>query len=135
MRVLNYLRACGLISLAALASVGVEAQPSGELTITISGFGRERMDPGMATSNDLILNGHIYDGLIGASANGELSAERGLAESWEMTNDAISAALMQIRRFVSAGPEVRYGCARTQIGLDHAITIRPRTCTRWRSRT
>ena len=63
MRVLNYLRACGLISLAALASVGVEAQPSGELTITISGFGRERMDPGMVIVSFPYVK-RFYDGYL-----------------------------------------------------------------------
>ncbi|MBI4183595.1 MAG: ABC transporter substrate-binding protein [Proteobacteria bacterium] len=99
MNTLGVFRAFAVAAVVLALPAGVEAQPSGELTIALSNLGREHLDLGIGTSTDLIVNGHPFDGLIGTAPGGELSAERGLAESWQMNNDA-TVLTVKLRRGV-----------------------------------
>jgi ABC-type transport system substrate-binding protein len=64
------------------------AAPSGELTVVVANFGRELLDIALGTTQDLQYTSQPYDPLIGGSAKGELTSERGLATSWKVAPDA-----------------------------------------------
>jgi len=70
------------------AAAGVQAAPSGTLTVVVPNFGRELLDMGKTSTQDLQYTGHINEPLVGTAPNGQLAAERGLAESWSMEEDA-----------------------------------------------
>jgi peptide/nickel transport system substrate-binding protein len=72
-----------------LADAGAQA-PGGTLTIVVNHFGKEVLDRGHTGTQDLQYNGHPYEALVGTARNGELTADRGLAESWRMSPDARS---------------------------------------------
>jgi peptide/nickel transport system substrate-binding protein len=86
-----------ILVVAVLAVIGaadaLAAAPSGTLTLVIPNFGRETLDRGLTPTIDLPYNGQQYDALIGTTPKGELSTERGLAESWQMSPDARSITL------------------------------------------
>jgi peptide/nickel transport system substrate-binding protein len=67
---------------------GASAAPSGTLTVVVPNFGRELLDLGKTSTQDLQYTGHINEPLIGTAPDGKLAAERGLAESWAMDEDA-----------------------------------------------
>lgn len=71
-----------------LSAAGVQAAPEGTLTVVVPNFGREVLDLGKTSTQDLQYTGHIHEPLIGADVEGKLSAERGLAKSWSMSEDA-----------------------------------------------
>jgi peptide/nickel transport system substrate-binding protein len=75
------------------------APPSDTLTLVVPNFNRENLDRGLTATIDLPYNGQQYDALIGTDRNGELSTERGLAESWKTSADARSITL-RLRRGV-----------------------------------
>lgn len=88
------MRAHGKIAVLLLASILVvspawgQAKPSGELTIALSGFNTEILDP--------VLGGHIvkfylsqiFDYLVGVTADGRLSGDTGVATRWEASADS-----------------------------------------------
>ncbi len=76
-----------------LAAPVLAAAPAGMLTLVIPNFGLESFDRGLTGTVDLQYNGHQYDALIGTAPNGDLAADRGLAESWNMSLDARSITL------------------------------------------
>ena len=87
----------------AMAFVGLEpgprtgvAQPapSGTLTVVVPNFNRENFDRGLTSTIDMAYNGNHQDALIGTGRNGDLTAERGLAESWKMSADARTLTLV-----------------------------------------
>ena len=67
---------------------GAAGAPSGELTVVVANFGRELLDMGLTTTQDLQYTGHIHDPLISFDEKGELTSARGLAESWTVSPDA-----------------------------------------------
>jgi hypothetical protein len=78
-----------VVLLLALPLAAARAQaPGGTLTIVVNHFGKEVLDRGHTGPQDLQDNGHPYEALIGTARNGELTADRGLAESWRMSRDA-----------------------------------------------
>ncbi|WP_207537823.1 ABC transporter substrate-binding protein [Sabulicella rubraurantiaca] len=83
----------------ALAAGPAAAQPRGDLRVVVGNFGREMLDPALTTTQDLQYAGHIHDPLIAGDARGQLSSERGLAESWELSPDATTLTL-RLRREV-----------------------------------
>jgi peptide/nickel transport system substrate-binding protein len=81
--------ALALLLALALWPLLAEAQkPTGTLTVVVSNFGKENLDRGHTGTQDLQYNGHPYEALVGTSRAGELTADRGLAESWRMSPDA-----------------------------------------------
>ena len=61
--------------------------PSGTLTVVVPNFNRENFDRGVTSTVDMAYNGNHQDALIGTGRNGDLTPERGLAESWKMSPD------------------------------------------------
>jgi ABC-type transport system substrate-binding protein len=84
---------CLAVGLPAIGMDSEAATPAGTLTVVVPNFGRESLDRGLTSTVDLQFNGHHYDALIGTARNGELTADRGLAESWRMSPDARSITL------------------------------------------
>jgi peptide/nickel transport system substrate-binding protein len=72
-------------------------KPASTLTVVVSNFGKENLDRGHTGTQDLQYNGYPYEALIGTSRAGELTADRGLTESWRMSPDARSMTL-RLRR-------------------------------------
>lgn len=64
------------------------AQSDDELRVAVANFGREVLDLGLTSTQDLQYTGHIHDPLISGDEKGQLSSARGLAASWEMSKDA-----------------------------------------------
>ena len=64
------------------------AAPEGTLTVVVPNFGREMLDLGKTSTQDLQYTGHTNEPLIGTAPDGQLAAERGLAQSWTMADDA-----------------------------------------------
>jgi peptide/nickel transport system substrate-binding protein len=83
-----------------LASGAAFATPTGELTVVVTNFGRELLDMGLSTTQDLQYTGHIHDPLISGNEKGELTSDRGLAESWTVSPDAQTITL-KLRQGVS----------------------------------
>lgn len=79
------------LALAAICGAPVAvAQTNNELRVTVANFGREVLDLGLTSTQDLQYSGHIHDPLIAGDETGKLTSDRGLAESWEMSADAMS---------------------------------------------
>jgi len=57
------------------------------------------MDPALAQTPDLIYQSPMYDPLVGTAPSGELTPDRGLAESWKVSPDA-KKWTFQLRRNV-----------------------------------
>jgi peptide/nickel transport system substrate-binding protein len=70
------------------------------LTVVVTNFGREVLDIAQTTTQDLQYTSHVYDPLISGNAKGELTAERGLAESWAISRDA-GTVTIKLRQGVS----------------------------------
>jgi peptide/nickel transport system substrate-binding protein len=64
------------------------AAPSETLTVVVPNFGRELLDLGKTSTQDLQYTGHIHEPLIGTAPDGTLAPERGLAQSWTISDDA-----------------------------------------------
>jgi peptide/nickel transport system substrate-binding protein len=75
------------------ASGAAVAEPVGELTVAVANFGREVLDVGLTTTQDLQYAGHIHDPLISGNEKGELTSDRGLAEGWTVSSDARTITL------------------------------------------
>ncbi len=79
----------------AVIASGARAQaPSGTLTLVVPNFNRENFDRGLTSTVDMAYNGNHQDALIGTARNGELTPERGLAESWKMSPDGRALTLL-----------------------------------------
>jgi ABC-type transport system substrate-binding protein len=93
----------GLVALLlALPLATADGQATGgTLTIVVNHVGEEVLDRGHTGTQDLQYNGHPYEVLIGTARNGELTADRGLAESWRMSPDARSMTV-RLRKNVRA---------------------------------
>jgi len=75
----------------ALLSVTItrgDAQPKGTLTVAISSFQSENLDPALGLTTDRYYHGHAYEFLVGTAESGQLAPERGLATSWTASADA-----------------------------------------------
>jgi len=73
---------------AAPSATSAVAEPQGELTVVIPSFGRELLDLGRTGTNDLQFTGHINEPLIGETPAGDIAAEGGLTEAWQISDDA-----------------------------------------------
>ena len=73
---------------------GAQPAPSGTLTVVVPNFNRENFDRGLTSTIDMAYNGNHQDALIGTARNGDLTPERGLAESWKMSADARTLTLV-----------------------------------------
>ncbi len=79
----------GLLASALLAAgMTAQAAPEGTLTVVVPHFGRELLDMGKTTTQDLQYTGHINEPLVGTAPDGSLNPQRGLAKSWTMSADA-----------------------------------------------
>ncbi len=78
---------CALLSLLLPGAAAAQTKPSGELTIALSSFSTEVLDP--------VLGGHIvkyylslmFDYLVGTTPDGQSSPTGGLATRWEHSSD------------------------------------------------
>ncbi len=71
----------------AIVPVG-DAQPKGTLTVAITSFQSENLDPALGLTTDRYYQGHSYEYLVGTAESGQLAPERGLATSWTASPDA-----------------------------------------------
>ena len=80
----------GLIAIAAapLAAGPALAAPEGRLTVAITSFQSENLDPALGLTTDRYYQGHGYEFLVGTAPSGALEPPRGLATSWQGTPDA-----------------------------------------------
>lgn len=83
----------GTVLAISFSTGGAVAEPSGELTVVVANFGRELLDMGLTTTQDLQYTGHIHDPLVSGNEDGELVPDRGLAESWTISPDAKTITL------------------------------------------
>ena len=65
-----------------------DAQPKGTLTVAITSFQSENLDPALGLTTDRYYQGHSYEYLVGTAESGQLAPERGLATSWTASPDA-----------------------------------------------
>ena len=84
----------------AISMLGATAQQQGELTVVVPNFGRETLDLGRTSTQDLQYTGHTNEPLIGTSVEGELVPDRGLSESWTISDDA-KVLTLRLRKDVS----------------------------------
>ena len=63
------------------------------LRVALASFGTETLDPSLDGSGGLQYHGHMFDHLLGASPDGQLSTNIGALESWEANADASSFTL------------------------------------------
>lgn len=89
---------CGAVLLVILGSLvwalasGAQSKPSGELRIAFAFLGGQRLIPwAEVPSGGIKQHQHlIYDFLVGCTEDGQLSADNGLAQSWEEAPDKLS---------------------------------------------
>jgi peptide/nickel transport system substrate-binding protein len=67
---------------------GVDASSKGTLTVAITSFQSENLDPALGLTTDRYYQGHSYEYLLGTAESGQLAPERGLATSWTASPDA-----------------------------------------------
>lgn len=67
------------------------ARPTGELRIALSSLAGEFMDPTLGAGDSRVYLSELYDFLVGATPQGELSREGGLAENWEVSHGPTSS--------------------------------------------
>ncbi|MBI4183599.1 MAG: ABC transporter substrate-binding protein [Proteobacteria bacterium] len=104
------------------------AQPAGELTVVVPTFGKEQLDVGLTSTQELQFNSHPYDALIGATAAGELAPERGLAESWQM-NAAATELTVKLRRNVRWHDGKPFTAADVVFNFGERFRAKDATCT------
>lgn len=75
-------------------TAGAQPAPSGTLTVVVPNFNRENFDRGLTSTVDMGYNGNHQDALIGTARDGDLTAERGVAESWRMSPDGKTLTLV-----------------------------------------
>jgi len=80
--------AIAAVTLLGLSLAGGAAAPKGTLTVAITSFQSENLDPALGLTTDRYYQGHSYDYLVGTSEAGKLEPERGLALSWTASPDA-----------------------------------------------
>lgn len=71
----------------ALAADATATQPSGELRLAMPGIGSMRPVPWMESAFGKGYLTLLYDFLVGVQPDGSLSADNGVAERWEMSED------------------------------------------------
>jgi len=72
------------------------AQPDTDettLRVALASFGVETLDPSLDGSGGLQYHGHMFDHLLGATPDGQLSTDLGALERWEASADAASFTL------------------------------------------
>jgi peptide/nickel transport system substrate-binding protein len=89
---LRHLRFAAVLAVAGF-STAAAAQPAGEFTVVVPNFGRELLDLGKTSTQDIQYTGHTNEPLVGTATDGKLTPERGLAESWESSGDATMLTL------------------------------------------
>lgn len=58
------------------------------VTVALSDFGQENLDPSLTSTTDLLYSGPAYDWLIGATPEGAMSNKYGVLQNWEPSADA-----------------------------------------------
>ncbi|MGH6926474.1 MAG: ABC transporter substrate-binding protein [Propylenella sp.] len=71
-----------------LATMPAAAEPRGELTAAVHTFAKEVLDPSLDSAVGLPYHGQMFDFLIGATHEGELTLDTGLLESYSPNADA-----------------------------------------------
>jgi peptide/nickel transport system substrate-binding protein len=71
----------------------VPTGPTGTLTVALPTFGKEVLDPSIATSLEKSIYGPMYDFFVGLTQDGAESPAGGALESWVMTPDGMSWTL------------------------------------------
>lgn len=76
-----------------MATPAAQVKPSGELRVAVDELGVEVGDPtlGPVQGQKNYLGGLVYDYLVGATPEGQLAKELGLAENWEVSHSAASS--------------------------------------------
>src|SRR3989442_15202197 len=123
-------RLLGIAFIAALLSTGVassvEAQGKSELTVALSSFSTEVLDP--------VIGGHIvkyylslmFDYLVGVTPDGQLSKDGGLATKWEPSQDH-RRWTFHLRRGVKFHTGEEGTAEDVKFSLQRAIRQRPPT--------
>lgn len=110
------------LALVALLSVSVPsggASPKGMLTVAITSFQSENLDPALGLTTDRYYQGHSYEFLVGTAESGQLAPERGLATSWTASADA-RIFTFQLR------PNVRWHDGKPFTGDDVVFSFKDR---------
>ncbi len=76
-----------LLLLSATAATGAAAPPAGELTVALSSFANEVLDPALGGHGVKFYLALMFDYLIGVTPDGRLSPELGIATAWEVSPD------------------------------------------------
>jgi peptide/nickel transport system substrate-binding protein len=63
-------------------------QPARTVTVAITSFQSENLDPALGLTTDRYYQGHSYEYLVGTAESGSLAPERGLATAWTASGDA-----------------------------------------------
>jgi peptide/nickel transport system substrate-binding protein len=78
-----------------VGAFGSDAGPT--LTVALSTFGAEVLDPSLDGQNGQIYYGHLYDRLLGTSPDGSVDIGKGALEGWTASADSMSYTL-RLRR-------------------------------------
>src|SRR5262249_38486044 len=83
---------CTLFAVSLPILVLAQAKPTGELRIALAFLGAQRMIPWVEVPSGGIKQYQllVYDYLVGCTDDGQLSADNGIAESWEEAADKLS---------------------------------------------
>ena len=76
------------VALLAMMLPSGAAGQKGTLTVAITSFQSENLDPALGLTTDRYYQGHSYEYVVGAAESGQLAPERGLATSWTASPDA-----------------------------------------------
>ncbi len=76
-----------LLLLTATEATGAAAPPAGELTVALSSFANEVLDPALGGHGVKFYLALMFDYLIGVTPDGRLSPELGIATAWEVSPD------------------------------------------------
>jgi peptide/nickel transport system substrate-binding protein len=107
------------LGLLAVAATGGNASPRGTLTVAITSFQSENLDPALGLTTDRYYQGHSYEYLVGTAESGQLAPERGLATAWTASPDA-RVHTFQLR------PNVRWHDGKPFTADDVVFTFRER---------
>ena len=76
-----------LLLLSATQATAAAAAPTGELTVALSSFATEVLDPALGGHGVKFYLALMFDYLIGVTPDGRLSPELGIATAWEASPD------------------------------------------------
>jgi peptide/nickel transport system substrate-binding protein len=76
-----------LLGLVAVTPAAAQGKPAGELTIVLSSFSTETLDPVLGGHTGKFYLSQIFDYLVGVTPDGKLSNDGGAANRWEVSAD------------------------------------------------